>query len=149
MKKTKRYLCFALAVILLLAMPVKAEESSAWSSAYITAYDSYLHQSGVDEIQVWFDVSGAGRCDKIGVSSIELQSSESYNSGWTTVKTFLPSSYPQMLVENDYSQISYVTYSNATRGRFYRAIVVFYSEKGNGCGEIIDYAETIYLSIIG
>lgn len=144
MKKINKCFCIVIAVVLLLAVPVHAEEASTWASAYISSYDSYLYKSAPNEIQVWFEVTGAGRVDELGVSEIKVQRSSTGSGGWVTMKTYYPDDYPEMISENDFYHNSYVTYTG-TAGYYYRAIVTFYSKKGNGTGEMIDYAEVLRL----
>lgn len=144
MKRINRYICLVMAVVMLLAIPVHAEEISPWSSSYIGAYDSYLHKSATNQIQVWFEVTGMGMMDKLGVSEIKVQRSSTGTGDWVTMKTYYPEDYPEMISENDFYHNTYVTYTG-TAGYYYRAIVTFYGEKGNGCGEIIDYAEVLRL----
>lgn len=144
MKKFNKCICIALAVIVLLAIPVHAEEASSRSSSYITSYDSYLYKSASNQIQVWFNVTGAGRIEELGVSQIKVQRSSTGTGNWVTMKTYYPEDYPEMISENDFAHCSYVTYTG-TAGYYYRAIVVFYGKNGNGFGEIIDYAEVLRL----
>lgn len=144
MKRINRYLCLVMAIIMLLAIPVHAQEASTWASAYITSYDSYLYKSSTNQIQVWFEVTGMGRVDELGVSEIRVQRSSTGTGDWVTMKTYYPEDYPELLSENAFVHTGYVTYTG-TAGYYYRAIVTFYSKKGNGSGEIIDYAEVLRL----
>ena len=144
MKKFKRRICVILVVAMVLAIPVYAEEAQTRSSAYISMYDSYLYKSASNQIQVWFEVGGMGIMDEIGCSEIRVQRSSTGTGNWVTMKTYYPEDYPEMLSENDYSHIDYVTYTG-TPGYYYRAIVIIYAKKGSGFGEIIDYAEVLKL----
>lgn len=144
MKRIFKYICLVMAVVMLLANSVHADEITPWASSYISSYDSYLYKSAPNQIQVWFEVTGMGRVDELGVSKIKVQRSSTGTGDWVTMKTYYPEDYPEMISENDFAHSTYVTYTG-TAGYYYRAIVTFYSKKGNGCGEIIDYAEVLRL----
>lgn len=144
MKRLIRITCIIMAMVLLFAVPVYAEEASTWSSSYISSYDSYLWKSSDNQFQIWFDITGMGKMDEIGVSQIKVQRRASSSDDWVTMKTYLPSSYPEMIRENSAGYYHYVTYTG-TPGYYYRAVVTFYAKKGNGSGKIVDYAETILL----
>ena len=92
------------------------------------------------QFQVWFEVTGTDTMDKIGVSEITIQRRDSEDDDWSTLKTFLPEEYPNMIATNTSGHDSYVTYT-APPGYYYRAIVKFYAKKGNGSGVIYDYPE--------
>ena len=144
MKRIKQCFCIIVVFTVLLAIQVNAQEMEGRSSSYIAAYDSYIHKNSSHQIQVWFNITGMGTMDKLGVSEIIIQRSPNGTDGWITLKRCYPEEYPQMLKENDFSNYSYVTYT-CPMGYYYRAIVTFYSQKGNGFGEIIDYAEVVKL----
>jgi len=144
MKRINRYICLVMAVAMLLAVPVYAEEVLPWSSSYISSYDSYLYKSAPNQIQIWFEITGLFRVDELGVSEIKVQRSSTGTGDWVTMKTYYPEDYPEMISENDFYHNTYVTYTG-TAGYYYRAVVTFYSKKGNGSGEIIDYAEVLRL----
>ena len=144
MRKINRCLCLVVAVIMVLANPVYAQEPSTRASAYISSYDSFLYKSASNQIQVWFNVTGAGRIDELGASEIKVQRSSTGTGDWVTMKTYYPEDYPEMISENAFYLNTYVTYTG-TAGYYYRAIVTFYGKKGNGSGEIIDYAEVLRL----
>ena len=144
MKRFKRIACLFLAIILCLAVPVYAQDASTYANSYIGAYGAWLEKPASFQIEIWFDITGTGMCDELGVSEIMVQRSSTGTGDWATMRTFYPEYYPQMISENDYSHISYVTYIGAP-GYYYRAIVIFYSRKGNGFGQEIYYTGVLYL----
>lgn len=144
MKKLIRITCIIMAIVLLFAVPVYAEEVSTWSSSYIAIFDSYLWKISDNQFQVWFDITGMGMMEELGVSQIKVQRRASPNDEWVTFKTYLPSSYPQMICKNTGSHVDCVTYTG-TPGYYYRAVVTFYAKNSKGIGKIVDYAETILL----
>ena len=139
-----RIISFVMAIILLLAIPVCAEESSTYSSTFFSAYDSYIAVPSGRTLEIWFDVVGKGEMDEIGVESIELQRS-SNGSDWSTVKIFLPEDYPQMICENTGMNYDCVTYTGSY-GYYYRAYVTFYASNSRGWGYEYQYSEVEYLS---
>lgn len=144
MKKTIRILCFVMAVLILLAVPVSAEESNAYSSIFFGSYDSAIYVSG-RTLEIYFDVVGNGMMDEIGVSCIELERS-SNGSSWSTVKTFSPDDYPQMICEDTSIAYDYVS-CTGSYGYYYRAYVTFYAKNSRGSGNAYDYSEIVYIPV--
>lgn len=78
--------------------------------------------------------------DVIGAKTIKVQySSDQVN--WTTAKTFTKSSYSSMTDVNTAFHAGVLT-CTVPSGKYYRAIVTFYSEKDGGFGER-DYTTAI------
>lgn len=139
MKQSKSVLLrfVALCLVLVLALPVTAFAASADSitpraSYYLTQYNTYICDVGGGEIQIWYEVTGTGYMDEIGVLSIELYKVENDNS-LTWIKTFLHENYSSMLTTNDNYHCSYVSYQGAT-GTRYKAYVCIWAGK-NGSGD--------------
>lgn len=141
MRKYIRLVCMALAIVLLFAIPARAEIADVRASAYFTAYDSYLWKASGTTFQIWFDVIARNYMEELGVSSIEVQRSLDGGS-WTTMRTYSPGTYPQMISENAVDHVGYVSYTG-TSGYYYRAVVTFYAKNSNGTAYRVDYAETI------
>ena len=144
MNKTIRIICIVMAIALLLVTPICAEESSTYSSAFISSYDSFIDNPSGKTLEIWFDVVGTGKMDEIGAESIELYRS-SNGTNWTLVKTFLPEDYPQMICEDTGMNYDCVTYTGSY-GYYYKAYVTFYAANSRGCGNDYDYSEVEYLS---
>lgn len=145
MKKAVRILCFAMTLIILMAMPVWANESSTYSSLFIASYDSFITNPAGNTLKIWFDVVGNGAMDEIGAMSIELDRS-SNGRRWVTVQTFLPEDYPQMVCRDTGIAYDYVS-CTVEYGYYYRAYVTMYASDSRGTGTVYDYAETIYLPV--
>lgn len=144
MKKTISTICLMVSIIMLLAMPSYADSNSTYSSAFFASYDSFIYVPSGRTLEIWFDVVGKGAMNEIGVESIELKrSSDGVN--WTTVKTFLPEDYPQMICENTGINCDYVSYLGAY-GYYFRAYVTFYASNSRGSGYQTWYTETVYLT---
>lgn len=144
MKKTIRGLCLALTIAILLATPVWAD-SSTYSNLFIASYDSFIRNPSGNTLRIWYDVVGNGAMDEIGVQYIEVdRSSDGIN--WTTVRTFMPEDYPQMIYKNTGIAYDYVTCS-VSYGYYYRAYVMFYAKDSRGRGTEHEYSETFYLPV--
>lgn len=143
MKRFLRYVCAVMAVVLLLAVPAHAEEAAPRASSFFMSYDSSLYKATYRNIEIWFDVVAVEGMDELGVSSIKVQRSPD-GSTWTTMKTYTPDRYPEMICENTSFHADYVTYVG-TPGFYYRAYVTFYAKNSTGFGERYQYSETILL----
>lgn len=143
MKCLLRSVCILLVIAMMFTVPVSAEEQNERSSAYFGVLKTYITRPSDTQIQIWFDVTGKERMDTIGVSEIELQRSVN-NATWTTIKTYTPDDYPQMLENNTVSCANYVPYTGSMY-YYYRAYVTFYAKKGTGWGEMHRYTSPIRL----
>lgn len=143
MKKVIRTLCVVIAVLILLAVPVSADDVGSYSSIYFCSYDSAIYTTG-RTLEIWFDVVSNGMMDEIGVSYIELERS-SNGSSWSSVKIFYPENYPQMICEDTSIAYDYVSYTGSY-GYYYRAYVTFYAKNSRGRGNAHQYSETVYLA---
>ena len=144
MNKLIRYISFVIVVSMLFAVPAFAESVDQRASAYFGSYDSAINRVTNTEFEVWYDVVAVDWMDELGVSSIEIQRSKNMST-WTTVATYYPEDYPQMIYENEFFVYDCVTHTG-TPGYYYRAYVTFYAKKGTGTGYLFDYAEPIYIS---
>ena len=144
MKRYIRFVSIILIISLILSVPVYAdEEATPRGSSFIFSYDPYIYYESGNYFEIWFDVVATRPMEEVGVSEIELQVS-SNGSNWTTVKTYYPEDYPQMICENTGFHYDYVPYTGAI-GCYYRAYVTFYAKNSTGIGEISAYTQTIRL----
>lgn len=143
--RSLKMLCLVMAAVLMLNIPVYADEPAVCSSSYIDAYDSALSRGVGAEFHIWFHVMGTGTMDEIGASEIRVQQSPTGTGDWTTVKIFRKADYPKMVCQNSGYHNTHVTYYGLS-GNYYRAIVLLYAKDSTGEGVIIDYAEVLYLS---
>lgn len=127
----------ALCLILILALPMPATAATSDSimpraSRYLTAYNTYICDVGGGEIQIWYEVTGTGYMDEIGVLSIELYEVKSDGSlKW--VDTFQHEDYDSMLATNDNYIYSHVSYQGSS-SKTYKAYVCIWAGK-NGSGD--------------
>lgn len=144
MKRFVKLICVILAIATIAAVPVSAEtEASTRASDFFAAISTYIYQTTDTKFQVWFDLVTVEGMDELGASSIKVQRSAD-GTNWTTMFTYLPEYYPQMIDTNSGSHAAYVPY-HGTEGYYYRALVTFYAAKGNGIGKLDRYTQTVYL----
>ena len=110
----------AITLLLCILLPVTAYAAPK-ASKYISSYDGGCRWNG-STVEVRFDISTKRVVDQLGVSSIYLYESTDLST-WTLVKSFYPSSYPNMMAYNTFSMGSYVSYTNAVSGRHYKATI--------------------------
>lgn len=91
------------------------------ASAYLASYTAYICAMGDGELQVWFEITGTGTQEYIGVLSILLYESTD-NENWSWVKTFMHQNNETMLAQNHYCHVNYVSYQGVP-GRYYKAYV--------------------------
>ena len=123
--------CFMKAVVVILVMalimPVSAnaampETVMPLASAYLACYTAYVCAMGNGELDIWFEVTGTGTQEYLGVLIIYLYESTD-NVNWYWVETFLHEDNPQMLLTNAWDVMDYVDYDEAVPGRYYKAYV--------------------------
>ncbi len=101
------------------------------ASYYLSCYQTYVCPVGNGEIQVWFDVIGAGTQDELGTLSIMVYESTD-NKNWTWKDAYLHEDYSNMLKYNTAQNMSYVSYQGVA-GRYYKAYVCIWGgSDGNG-----------------
>lgn len=125
----------ALCLIISLTFPLSVsaatiETVQPYASRYLTSYNTYICDMGGGRIEIWYDVTGTGDMDEIGVLSIILYES-SDNSTWTRVKTYSHQNYSSMLAYDDWCHTSYVSYQG-TAGKYYKAYVCIWAGKNGG-----------------
>lgn len=122
--------CFMKAVIVVLVMalmmPVSAnaampETVMPLASDYLACYTAYVCAMGNGDLEIWFEVTGTGTQEYLGVTTIFLYESTD-NVNWYRVKTFRHENYTQMLLTNAWEVIDYVPYEGVV-GRYYKAYV--------------------------
>lgn len=148
MKRYTRYICIALAVVLLLAVPVNASSNAngitPYSSAFFQRYSAYLYEYSSTTFYVCYDVTACGIMAELGFSSIEIQRSANGTSNWTTVKTYTPDNYPELIKTNAFSHGGTKLYTG-TRGYYYRACVTLYAKNSTGMAEYFAYTDVFRL----
>lgn len=122
-----------LSIVLVLPMNTLAAQPEAvmpCASAYIEAYHGSISPQGNGKIKINFSITGTGRMDDIGVTSIVLYESED-NYDWFAVKTYYSSSYSNLMGSNTGSHASSVTYQG-TAGYYYEAHICFSASDETG-----------------
>ena len=131
-----RYIAFVLVFAMLLPVAAGAVAPvQPRGSYYLSNYSAYVYLPGDGEVQVYFDVTGAGYMDELGVLTIQIyecSTDSSYLDDWTWKTTFRHNTTSGMLSYDDYFHAGHVTYQG-TVGKYYKAYVCVWGGKnGNG-----------------
>ena len=117
------------AVILVIALMAPVSVSAAMpetvtplASHYLMGYTAYVCAMGGGNLEIWFEVTGTGTQEYLGVMSIFLYESTD-NENWYWVETFRHADHEQMLLTNTYFVMDHVDYDEAVPGRYYKAYV--------------------------
>ena len=116
------------ACILVMAMMVPVSVSAATpetvmqpASDYLLFYTAYVCAMGNGDLEIWFEVTGVGTQEYLGVLTIYLyESTDNVNFYW--VKTFMDTEYDTMLATNEWEHVDCVAYEGVA-GRYYKAYV--------------------------
>ena len=113
-------------LVMALMMPVSVsaavpETVMPYASHYLMCYTAYVCAMGNGDLEIWFEVTGTGFQEYLGVTTIFLYESTD-NVNWYWVDTFLNDDYEQMLLTNAWEVIDYVEYQGVA-GRYYKAYV--------------------------
>ena len=118
----------AVVFILVIALTMPVSVSAAMpetvmprASAYLACYTAYVCAMGNGELEIWFEVTGTGTQEYLGVVSILLYESTD-NVNWYWVETYLNNEHDSMLATNAYHHMNYVEYDGVV-GRYYKAYV--------------------------
>ncbi len=102
------------------------------ASAYLASYTAYICAMGDGELQVWFEITGTGTQEYIGVLTIRLYESTD-NENWYWATTFLHQNTGTMLAQNTFAHVNYVSYQGVP-GRYYKAYVCIWGGPDD-CGD--------------
>lgn len=134
MKRFVQVVCLLIIMMMILAIPAMAAEQA---SNFFMSHSCYLWEISDSEFQVWFDVTAVDGMDVLGACEIKVQRSTD-KSNWETVQT----NYDLYGYGTSHYG-TYVTYSSATSGYYYRAKVTFYAENDLGIGKYTAYTSYI------
>ena len=109
------------------------------ASRYLTSYGAYCYAAGNGDITVYFDVTGNGIQNYLGVSSIIIRESADCGSTWATAATFSYVNYSNMMTQNAPYMNSYETYWQGTPGYHYYAIIYFWGGSSLSVGDSRTY----------
>jgi hypothetical protein len=147
MKHFTRFICLALALAMLFVVPVNASantpEITPYSSSFFHGYSAYLSRYSSTLFYICYDVTACGIMTELGFSSVELQRS-SNGSNWTTVKTYTPDEYPDLIRTNAFSHSGSKFYAG-TAGYYYRACVTLYAKNSTGMAKCFAYTDVLKL----
>lgn len=135
----------ALAVLMLVSIPVSADETSTYSSLFFDSYGVSNDKVSSTVLEVTYDITATRTMDELGVSEIKIQRSSDGNN-WTTAHTFSSDTYPWFM-DYDTSSHDGVVRCTTLTGYYYRAKITFWAKKtGLGTGSYTATTETVYLS---
>lgn len=127
--RKKNMLVKLVSVILVIALMMPISVSAAMpetvmpmASDYLMGYTAYVCAMGGGNLEIWFEVTGTGTQEYLGVLVIYLYESTD-NVNWSWVKTFHHTNHDQMLLTNAWEVVDYVDYDEAVSGRYYKAYV--------------------------
>lgn len=142
MKRFVRLVCLVLMFAMILIIPANAVENTARGSDYFGSRSCYLWKTSSTQFQVWFDVTAMSGMDELGASTIKVQRSADGET-WEDMQTYRKANYSNMICENTGMHASYVTYSGAQPGYYYRAYVCFYAKNSDGIAQYSSYTSSI------
>lgn len=144
MRRFIRCTCLLLAMAMILAIPAMAAETiDSRGSQYFMRSSVYLCNVSGNSFEAWFEVTGTGTMDQIGVNFIKIQRS-SDGTNWTTVRTYTKESYTNLVTNNAFYHAAGVSYT-ATGGYYYRAFVQLYAKKGVNSAIMNEYSAKLYI----
>ena len=144
MKRFVRCTCLVLVMAMILAIPAMAAETTdPRGSIFFGRSSVYLCNVSGNSFEAWFEVTGTGPMDQIGVNFIKIQRS-SDGANWTTVKTYSKETYSNLINYDSVAHTAGVSYT-ATRGYYYRAHIQLYAKKGVNFGTMNQYTSSIYI----
>ena len=124
------------AIILIFSMvaPIGASavEIQPRASDYLISYNAYVYRPGLGRAQVYFNVSGTGYMDELGVLQIQIYESADGGTTWTWKKTFTHDSTSGMLSYNDDYHSGHVTYWGSSSKIYKAYICVWGGKDGDG-----------------
>lgn len=128
LNRRQSYFIKAIAIVLAIAltMPIgvtAAEQEMVMprASYYLAAYTAYICAMGDGDLEIWFEVTGSGTQEYLGVLVIYLYESTD-NVNWTWANTFHHTENSQMLLTNEWEVIDCVSYQGVA-SRYYKAYV--------------------------
>ena len=146
MKRFIRCTCLLLVAVLLLSIPALAAETpEPRASYYFTSSSTFLCNVSGASFEAWFDVTGTGIMEEIGVNFIKIQRS-SDGENWTTMRTFSKADFPHLLDYNTATHTAGINYTG-TRGFYYRAWIQLYAKNSRGWGEMDCYTSKLYIPV--
>lgn len=128
-----RIISFILIIAFIIPLPAFAavpETAEPAASYYLTGYSAYICPLGEYDIQIWWNVIGTGAMQDIGALRIRLyESTDKVN--WTHIKTYLHTSYTQMIDHGTGQSMDYVFY-DGDHPCYYKAYISIYAGDESG-----------------
>lgn len=115
------------------------------ASSYLASYGAYCYANGNGNFTVYFDVTGNGYQNYLGVSSVVIRQSSNGGSTWSTVYSFNYPSVSRLMGTNCMYYDNYVTYYG-TAGYEYYAILYFWGGSSLSIGDSRTYVTTTIIA---
>lgn len=135
MKKSLRYVVFLMLAVAMCVGTVAAAAENARSSLYLNCYRAWLTAESSGKISVAVDVQAVDYMDEVGASCIEIFESDDGGKTWDSVRVYIKSLYPEMVVEDDYWYYDAPIEYQGVVGRKYFACVTAYAADSTGYDE--------------
>lgn len=135
MKKSLRYVVFLMLAVAMCVGTVAAAAGNARSSLYLGVYRAWLTAESGGKISVAVDVQAVDYMDEVGASCIEIFESDDGGETWDSVRVYIKSLYPEMVVEDDYWYYDAPIEYQGVVGRKYFACVTAYAADSTGYDE--------------
>lgn len=142
MNRIVRSVSLFLALGMLLALPVYAEESSSRASLFFAAYTVCIDVIDEDSFQAYFNVTGKRTMQELGATEMVIQESDN-GVAWSSVRTLTTEYYPQMVCENTVGHAWWFGWT-ATAGKCYRIKVTLWAKDSTGSGEKTVYSDPVW-----
>lgn len=144
MKKAIRVICVFLVVSVLMGVPVcvSANENQR-ASAYFSVYYLYLEKTSGNHFGIYYDVTGTGIMQEIGVKEIVLYRSQD-GVDWEVSCTYRSTIHTNMICKNTGTHDGSFIYCGSA-GYRYQAAITIYAKNSNGSATRTVYTNILYL----
>lgn len=133
-KSLLKVAAFALTIVVCICS-VAAASASMRSSLYLDSYRAWLSPGSDGVIYVCVDVQAVTTMDEVGASKIQVYESTDGGDTWESVRVYVKSLYPEMVVEDDYWYYDDPIAYQGVAGRQYYAVVTAYAADSTGFDE--------------
>lgn len=144
MKRITSCICLMLVMGIILAAPVCAmTNENQRASSFFRTYLLYLEKTSGNHFGIYYDVTGTGTMQEIGVEEIVLYRSQD-GVNWETACTYKSSIHTNMICTNTVTHDGYFIYCG-TAGYRYQAEIKLYAKDSRGSATLTVYTNVLYL----
>lgn len=134
----KKHLLKVVSLIMVIAMcigSVSVASAVVRSSLYLNQYRAWLSPGSDGVIYVCVDVQAVDYMDEVGASKIQIYESTDGGETWDSVRVFMKSLYPEMVLEDEVWYYEAPVEYQGVAGRQYFAVVTAYAADSTGFDE--------------